>query len=74
MSEFEYQILDKEKKIEILDGQLLELEVQLYTLEMSEPNRLQAETAQYVKWQQSMSQFQAVIIKLRREKLKLENG
>lgn len=74
MSEFEYQILDKEKKIEILDGQLLELEVQLYTLEMSEPNRLQAETEQYVKWQQSMSQFQAVIIKLRREKLKLENG
>lgn len=74
MTEFEYQILDKEKKLEILNGQLTELEIQHYSLSMSEPNRLQAETDQYIKWQQSMSQFEAVIQKLRREKLKLENG
>ena len=74
MAEFEYQILDKDKKIEILNGQLTELEVQHFSLAMSEPNRLQAETDQYVKWQQSISQFEAAITKLRREKLKLENG
>ena len=48
--------------------------MQHFSLAMSEPNRLQAETDQYVKWQQSISQFEAAIVKLRREKLKLENG
>ena len=29
MSDFEYQLLDKEKKLEIIDRQLLELEVKI---------------------------------------------
>jgi hypothetical protein len=74
MSENEYHILDKDKKIEILNGQLTELEIQHFSYAMSEPNRFKAQTEQYVQWQQGMSQFEDAIEKLRREKSKLENG
>ena len=74
MSDFEYQLLDKEKKLEIIDRQLLELEVQRFSLEMSEPNRLQTDTHQYTNWQTAMLQFDQGIDKLRKAKLKLENG
>lgn len=74
MSDFEYQLLDKEKKLEVINKQLLELEVQRFSLEMSEPNRLQAETQQYTQWQAAMLQFDTAIDKLRKAKLKIENG
>ena len=54
MSDFEYQLIDTEKKIEILDKQLFELEVQRFSLEMSEPNRLSSDTQQYTQWQSAM--------------------
>ena len=74
MSDFEYQLLDKEKKLEIIDRQLLELEVQRFSLEMSEPNRLQSDTQQYTNLQTAMLQFDQGIDKLRKSKLKFENG
>ncbi len=74
MSDFEYQLLDKDKKIEIIDRQLLEMEVQRFSLEMSEPNRLQAEPQQYTQWQSAMMQFDNGIDKLRKAKFKVENG
>jgi len=74
MSDFEYQLLDKEKKLEIIDTQLLELEVQRFSLEMSEPNRLQSDTQQYTQWQAAVLQFDQAIEKLRKAKFKLENG
>lgn len=74
MSDFEYQLLDKEKKLEVINKQLLELEVQRFSLEMSEPNRLQSDTQQYTQWQSAMMQFDTAIDKLRKAKLKVENG
>jgi hypothetical protein len=74
MSDFEYQLLDKEKKLEVLNKQLLELEVQRFSLEVSEPNRLQSDTQQYTQWQSAMMQFDNGIEKLRKAKLKVENG
>ena len=74
MSEFKYEILDKEKKIAIIDTQLQELEIQHFSLAMSEPNRLQTDTDNYVKWQQAISQYEAAINKLRNQKSKIENG
>jgi len=74
MSDFEYQLLDKEKKLEVINKQLLELEVQRFSLEMSEPNRLQSDTQKYTQWQSAMLQFDAAIDKLRKAKLKVENG
>ncbi len=74
MSNFEYQLLDKEKKLEIIDKQLLELEVQRFSLEMSEPNRLQSDQQQYTQWQSAMMQFEQAIDKVRKAKFKLENG
>ena len=74
MSDFEYQLLDKEKKLEVINKQLLELEVQRFSLEMSEPNRLQSDTQQYTQWQSAMLQFDNAIDKLRKAKLKVENG
>jgi len=74
MSDFEYQLLDKEKKLQVIDKQLLELEVQRFSLEMSEPNRLQSDTQQYTQWQSAMLQFDTAIDKLRKAKLKVENG
>ena len=73
-SDFEYQLLDKEKKLEVINKQLLELEVQRFSLEMSEPNRLQSDTQQYTQWQSAMMQFDTAIDKLRKAKLKVENG
>jgi len=74
MSDFEYQLLDKEKKLEVINKQLLELEVQRFSLEMSEPNRLQSDTQKYTQWQSAMMQFDTAIDKLRKAKLKVENG
>ena len=74
MSQFEYQLLDKDKKLEIIDKQLLELEVQRFSLEMSEPNRLQSDAQQYPQWQSTMMQFEQAIEKLRKAKFKTENG
>ena len=74
MSDFEYQLIDTEKKIEILDKQLFELEVQRFSLEMSEPNRLSSYTQQYTQWQSAMMGYDQGIEKLRKAKLKLENG
>lgn len=74
MSDFEYQLIDTEKKIEILDKQLFELEVQRFSLEMSEPNRLSSDTQQYTQWQSAMMGYDQGIEKLRKAKLKLENG
>jgi len=74
MSDFEYKLLDKEKKLEIIDKQLFELEVQRFSLEMSEPNRLQSDTQQYTQWQQAILGFDNGIDKLRKAKFKLENG
>jgi protein subunit release factor B len=74
MSQFEYQLLDKDKKLEIIDKQLLELEVQRFSLEMSEPNRLQSDAQQYTQWQSTMMQFEQAIEKLRKAKFKTENG
>jgi len=74
MSEFEYILLDKEKKLEVIDKQLLELEVQRFSLEMSEPSRLQGDPTQYTQWQQAMLQFDNAISNLRKNKLKVENG
>ena len=74
MSDFEYRLLDKEKKLQVIDKQLLELEVQRFSLEMSEPNRLQSDTQQYTQWQSAMLQFDTAIDKLRKAKLKVENG
>ncbi|HAW81043.1 MAG TPA: hypothetical protein DCX27_15830 [Balneola sp.] len=74
MSDFEYQLLAKEKKLEILDRQLLEMEVQRFSLEMSEPSRLQGEPQQYTQWQAAMLQFDTGIDKLRKAKFKTENG
>ena len=73
MSDFEYQLIDTEKKIEILDKQLFELEVQRFSLEMSEPNRLSSDTQQYTQWQSAMMGYDQGIEKLRKAKLKLEN-
>lgn len=73
-SDFEYQLLDKEKKLEVINKQLLELEVQRFSLEMSEPNRLQSDTQQYTQWQSAMMQFDTAIASLRKNKLKIENG
>tara|TARA_B100001939_G_C16761550_1_gene538525 strand:- start:568 stop:795 length:228 start_codon:yes stop_codon:yes gene_type:complete len=73
-SDFEYQLLDKEKKLEVINKQLLELEVQRFSLEMSEPNRLQSDTQQYTQWQSAMMQFDTAIASLRKNKLKVENG
>ena len=74
MSDFEYQLIDTEKKIEILDKQLFELEVQRFSLEMSEPNRLSSDTQQYTQWQSAMMGYDQGIEKLRKAKLRLENG
>ena len=74
MSDFEYQLIDTEKKIEILDKQLFELDVQRFSLEMSEPNRLSSDTQQYTQWQSAMMGYDQGIEKLRKAKLKLENG
>ena len=74
MSDFDYQKLDKDKKLEIIDTQLFELEVQRFSLEMSEPRRLQADTQQYTQWQQAMIGFDNAISNLRKNKLKIENG
>ena len=74
MSQFEYQLLDKDKKLEIIDKQLLELEVQRFSLEMSEPNRLQSDAQQYTQWQSTMMQFEQAIDKLRKARFKTENG
>jgi|TARA_Y100000114_G_scaffold157111_1_gene187138 hypothetical protein len=74
MSDFDYQKLDKDKKLEIIDTQLFELEVQRFSLEMSEPSRLQADTQQYTQWQQAMIGFDNAISNLRKNKLKIENG
>tara|TARA_B100000927_G_scaffold285555_1_gene275796 strand:+ start:200 stop:424 length:225 start_codon:yes stop_codon:yes gene_type:complete len=74
MSDFEYQLLDKEKKIEIVDKQLFELEVQRFSLEMSEPNRLSSDTQQYTQWQSAMLGYDQGIDKLRKAKFKLQNG
>lgn len=74
MSQFEYQLLDKDKKLEIIDKQLLELEVQRFSLEMSEPNRLQSDAQQYTQWQSTMMQFEQAIEKLRKARFKTENG
>jgi hypothetical protein len=41
---------------------------------MSEPNRLQSDTQQYTNCQTAMLQFDQGIDKLRKAKLKLENG
>ena len=73
-SDFEYQLLDKEKKLEVINKQLLELEVQRFSLEMSEPNRLKSDTQQYTQWQSAMMQFDTAIASLRKNKLKVENG
>ena len=73
-SDFEYQLLDKEKKLEVINKQLLELEVQRFSLEMSEPNRLQSDTQQYTQWQSAMMQFDTAIASLRKNQLKVENG
>ena len=73
-SDFEYQLLDKEKKLEVINKQLLELEVQRFSLEMSEPNSLQSDTQQYTQWQSAMMQFDTAIASLRKNKLKVENG
>ena len=62
------------KKLEIIDKQLLELEVQRFSLEMSEPSRLQGEPQQYTQWQAAMLQFDTGIDKLRKAKFKTENG
>ena len=74
MSDFEYQLLDNEKKLEIIEKQLFELEVQRFSLEMSEPNRLQSDTQQYTQWQQAILGFDNGIDRLRKAKFKLENG
>ena len=74
MSDFDYQKLDKDKKLEIIDTQLFELEVQRFSLEMSEPSRLQSDTQQYTQWQQAMIGFDNAISNLRKNKLKIENG
>jgi len=74
MGDFEYQLLDKEKKLQVIDKQLFELEVQRFSLEVSEPNRLQSDSAQYTNWQSAMMQLTTAIDKLRKAKSKVENG